>query len=114
MRRSACRSGGSARELKRSRSRPGGARAELGSETARWHALAGRQAGALGVDLLVAVGSGARGYLDGATGRTDCLWFPDLDSTIRPLRSLLRPDDVVLLKGSRTAALERLADALGP
>jgi UDP-N-acetylmuramoyl-tripeptide--D-alanyl-D-alanine ligase len=89
-----------------------GAMAELGAETARWHALAGRQAAELGVDLLVAVGPGARGYLDGATGRTACLWFPDLDSTVRPLRSLLRPNDVVLLKGSRRAALERLADAL--
>ena len=89
-----------------------GPMAELGREAPRWHALAGRQAAALGVDLVVAVGPGARGYLDGATGRTACLWFPDLDSSIAPLRSLLRPDDVVLLKGSRTAGLERLAEAL--
>ena len=89
-----------------------GPMAELGREAPRWHALAGRQAGELGVDLLVAVGPGARGYLDGATGRTACLWFPDLDSSITPLRSLLRRDDVVLLKGSRTAGLERLAEAL--
>jgi UDP-N-acetylmuramoyl-tripeptide--D-alanyl-D-alanine ligase len=88
-----------------------GSMTELGRETARWHALAGRQAGEL-VDLLVAVGPGARGYLDGATGRTDCLWFPDLDSATDPLRSLLRKDDVVLLKGSRVAGLERLAEAL--
>lgn len=89
-----------------------GPMAELGREAPRWHALAGRQAGELGVDLLVAVGPGARGYLDGATSRTACLWFPDLDSSIAPLRSLLRRDDVVLLKGSRTAGLERLAEAL--
>ena len=89
-----------------------GPMAELGRETARWHALAGRQAGELGVDLLVAVGPGARGYLDGATGRVVCLWFPDLDSAIAPLRSLLERDDVVLLKGSRAAGLERLAQAL--
>jgi UDP-N-acetylmuramoyl-tripeptide--D-alanyl-D-alanine ligase len=89
-----------------------GPMAELGPEAARWHALAGRQAGELGIDLLVAVGPGARGYLDGATGRTACLWFPDLDSAIQPLRSLLRRDDVLLLKGSRTAGLERLAKAL--
>jgi UDP-N-acetylmuramoyl-tripeptide--D-alanyl-D-alanine ligase len=89
-----------------------GSMAELGPEAPRWHALAGRQAGALGVDLLVAVGPGARGYLDGATGRTACVWFPHLDSSITPLRSLLRRDDVVLLKGSRTAGLERLAEAL--
>ena len=89
-----------------------GPMAELGPDAARWHALAGRQAADLGVDLLVAVGPGARGYLDGATGRTACLWFPDLDSSMAPLHSLLRHDDVVLLKGSRAAGLERLADAL--
>lgn len=89
-----------------------GRMAELGLEAPRWHALAGKQAGELGVDLLVAVGPGARAYLDGATGRTACLWFPDLDSSIAPLRSLLHGDDVILLKGSRTAGLERLAEAL--
>jgi UDP-N-acetylmuramoyl-tripeptide--D-alanyl-D-alanine ligase len=89
-----------------------GPMAELGPETRRWHVLAGRHAGELGVDLLVAIGPGARGYLDGATGRTACLWFPDRERAIRPLRSLLRSGDVVLLKGSRAAGLERLADAL--
>ncbi len=89
-----------------------GPMAELGPEAPRWHALAGKQAADLGVNLLVAVGEGARGYLDGATGRTACLWFPDLDSSVAPLRSLLGCDDVVLLKGSRTAGLERLAQAL--
>jgi UDP-N-acetylmuramoyl-tripeptide--D-alanyl-D-alanine ligase len=89
-----------------------GAMAELGAEAPRWHAVMGRQAADLGVDLLVAVGPGARAYLDGATGRTACLWFPDLDSSIAPLRSLLRPDDVVMLKASRAAGLERLAEAL--
>jgi UDP-N-acetylmuramoyl-tripeptide--D-alanyl-D-alanine ligase len=89
-----------------------GPMAELGPEAPRWHALAGRQAAGLGVDLLVAVGPGARAYLDGATGRTACLWFPDTDSAAASLPSLLRADDVVLLKGSRTAGLERLARAL--
>ena len=89
-----------------------GPMAELGSEARRWHVLAGRQAGELGVDVVVAIGPGARGYLDGATGRTACLWFPDRDRAIGPLRSLLQPGDVVLLKGSRTAGLERLAEAL--
>jgi len=89
-----------------------GPMAELGADSRRWHVFAGRQAARLGLDLLVAVGPGARGYLDGATGRTACLWFPDRERAIDPLRSLLRSGDVVLLKGSRTAGLERLAEAL--
>jgi UDP-N-acetylmuramoyl-tripeptide--D-alanyl-D-alanine ligase len=89
-----------------------GPMAELGPDSRRWHLLAGKQAGELGLDMLVAIGSGARGYLDGATGRTACLWFPDPQRAIGPLRALLRTGDVVLLKGSRTAGLERLAKAL--
>jgi len=85
---------------------------ELGLEASRWHTQAGRQAADLGVNLLVAVGPGALAYLDGATGRTACLWFPDLASAAASLPSLLHADDVVLLKGSRTAGLERLAEAL--
>jgi UDP-N-acetylmuramoyl-tripeptide--D-alanyl-D-alanine ligase len=89
-----------------------GEMAELGRDSPRWHSRAGRQAAALGVDLLVAVGSGARGYLDGATGHIPCCWFPDTTAATAALRSLLRPADVVLLKGSRSARLERVADAL--
>jgi UDP-N-acetylmuramoyl-tripeptide--D-alanyl-D-alanine ligase len=89
-----------------------GPMAELGPDSRRWHLLAGRQAGELGIDVLVAIGPGARGYLDGATGRTACLWFPDPDRAVAPLRSLLHRDDVVLLKGSRAAGLERLAETL--
>jgi UDP-N-acetylmuramoyl-tripeptide--D-alanyl-D-alanine ligase len=89
-----------------------GAMAELGPDAPRWHAGAGKLAADLGVDLLVGVGAGARGYLDGAAGRTACVWFMDVDSCVEPLRSLLRGDDVVLIKGSRASGLERLAEAL--
>lgn len=66
----------------------------------------------LGVDILVAVGPGARGYLDGAAGRIRCCWFPDLTAAGRVLPRLLEPGDAVLLKGSRTARLEVLAEPL--
>jgi UDP-N-acetylmuramoyl-tripeptide--D-alanyl-D-alanine ligase len=89
-----------------------GEMAELGPDAPRWHARAGRHAAALRIDLLVAVGHGARGYLDGAAGSVECCWFPDSAAAARALRALLRPHDVVLLKGSRTAGLERLAEAL--
>jgi len=89
-----------------------GEMAELGHDSTRWHAHAGKQAADLGVDLLVAVGDGARAYLDGAAGRTRCCWFPDLRAAARALPSLLQPDDVVLLKGSRSAGLERLAEVI--
>jgi len=89
-----------------------GEMAELGPDSHRWHARAGRQAAALAVDLLVAVGPGARAYLDGSTGRIRCCWFPDLTAAELALPALLQPGDVVLLKGSRSARLELLAETL--
>jgi UDP-N-acetylmuramoyl-tripeptide--D-alanyl-D-alanine ligase len=89
-----------------------GEMAELGPDAARWHARAGSHAAALGIDLLVAVGTGARAYLDGAAGRLECRWLPDLPAATRALPTLLQPTDVVLVKGSRSARLERVAEAL--
>ena len=89
-----------------------GKMAELGPGAPSWHARAGRQAAALGVDLLVAIGHGSRSYLDGASGHVECCWFPNLTDAASAIPSLLRPSDVVLLKGSRSVGLERLVEVL--
>jgi UDP-N-acetylmuramoyl-tripeptide--D-alanyl-D-alanine ligase len=89
-----------------------GEMAELGPASPRWHTQAGRQAARLGIDLLVAVGPGARAYLDGAVGEIECCWLPDATAAVRALEALLRAGDTVLVKGSRAAGLERLAAAL--
>lgn len=89
-----------------------GEMAELGPGAPRWHAEAGRHAARLGIDLLVAVGPGALPYLDGTAGALECCWFPDTTAAGPALRALLRPGDVVLLKGSRRAALESLAEVI--
>jgi UDP-N-acetylmuramoyl-tripeptide--D-alanyl-D-alanine ligase len=83
--------------------------AELGPETRTWHTRIGAHAADLGIDLLVAVGPLARGYLEGAVGRIACSWFPDRETAGKTLPDLLQGTDVVLLKGSRCAELERLA-----
>ena len=89
-----------------------GEMAELGPDAPRWHADAGRLAAKLGIDLLVAVGPGALGYLGGAAGTVDCCWLPDTANAAQTLRKIVRPRDVVLLKGSRRAGLERIAEAV--
>jgi UDP-N-acetylmuramoyl-tripeptide--D-alanyl-D-alanine ligase len=91
-----------------------GEMAELGPDAPRWHAQAGRQAARLGINLLVAVGPGARAYLDGAVGAIECCWVPDTTAAASALETRLRPRDTVLVKGSRAAGLERLAAALAP
>jgi UDP-N-acetylmuramoyl-tripeptide--D-alanyl-D-alanine ligase len=88
--------------------------AELGPNAADWHSRAGRYAATLGVDVLVAVGPEARAYLTGNAGRMRCYWFPDATAARRALPPLLQPGDTVLLKGSRSARLELVAEALTP
>jgi UDP-N-acetylmuramoyl-tripeptide--D-alanyl-D-alanine ligase len=62
----------------------------------------------LGVDELVAIGELARGYVDGAAG-VSARWAPTVEEGVAALRELLRPGDVVLVKGSRAMGLEAVA-----
>jgi UDP-N-acetylmuramoyl-tripeptide--D-alanyl-D-alanine ligase len=64
----------------------------------------------------MAVGEAARPIEQGAAleGSTDgtSSWVPDVAAALAVLRSELRPGDVVLVKASRAAGLERVALAL--
>ncbi len=86
--------------------------AELGIEGSRYHHEVGAAAGRAGVDVLIAVGPLARGYLDGARGISCARWAPDAEGGLAVLRDVLQPGDCVLVKGSRSMHLETLADAL--
>ncbi|HWH13253.1 MAG TPA: Mur ligase family protein, partial [Miltoncostaeaceae bacterium] len=86
---------------------------ELGPEEMRYHREVGAHARDRGVDLIVAVGARARGYLEGAEGVAHA-WFPDGAAAAEGVGALLAPGDVVLVKASRSVALERVADALAP
>jgi UDP-N-acetylmuramoyl-tripeptide--D-alanyl-D-alanine ligase len=87
---------------------------ELGADEARFHREVGAEAAALGVDLLVAVGEAARGYVEGAGGRVATAYFPTVEEAIAGLPGLLAPGDTVLLKASRGMELERIGRALAP
>jgi UDP-N-acetylmuramoyl-tripeptide--D-alanyl-D-alanine ligase len=86
--------------------------AELGSGAPAYHHEVGGIAARIGVVALVAVGPLAREYLRGAQGVPETRWAPTVESAIGTLRSLLRPGDCVLVKGSRSMGLEAVADAL--
>jgi UDP-N-acetylmuramoyl-tripeptide--D-alanyl-D-alanine ligase len=90
--------------------------AELGPEAGAAHVDLGRFAIASAVSRLVVIGSAADGIhagavLAGGEGERS-VQVEDLDAALALLRDELRPGDVVLIKGSRAAGLERLADAL--
>lgn len=101
---------------------PGGGRriavlgemAEQGALAAGVHREVGRAAARLGVGLLIVVGAGARELAAGAReAGLDRVWeCADVDGAVSVLKRVVRPGDVVLVKASRVARLERVVDAL--
>jgi len=90
---------------------------ELGAASTAQHEEVGRLARGSGVARVVAVGEGARGVHTGAlaAGAADgeeSLLVPDVDAAVALLEAQLRPGDLVLVKASRGAGLDRVADAL--
>ena len=84
--------------------------AELGPDSADLHAGIGRQARAAGVDALCTVGvssaATSRAFGAGATH------FADQSALVDALGPTLGASDVVLVKGSRSAAMDRVVAAL--
>jgi UDP-N-acetylmuramoyl-tripeptide--D-alanyl-D-alanine ligase len=78
-----------------------GSMAELGDEAARYHA----EVDTSGIDVVVGVGELARGYEPDE-------WAASAADAVTLARELVRPGDVVLVKGSRSVGLEVVADAL--
>ncbi|MGI8433412.1 MAG: UDP-N-acetylmuramoyl-tripeptide--D-alanyl-D-alanine ligase [Nocardioidaceae bacterium] len=89
---------------------------ELGDISSTEHGAIGRLAARLGVDKLVVVGAAARpihlaaGLEDAWKGESVCV--PDPAAAVALLRATVRSGDVVLVKASRAAGLEIVAEAL--
>ena len=84
---------------------------ELGEESSQLHAEIGEFARQSGVARLFAVGEEARHAVEGfGTGAT---WFAVVEELTAVLGAELVPGVTVLVKGSRSNRLERVAVALG-
>ena len=81
-----------------------GGMAELGEQAEQHHRQIAQLAAELGIEV-VAVGELARAY-----GFTT--WVPDAGAALAVARELVRPGDAVLVKASRSVALEGIAPAL--
>ncbi len=93
-----------------------GEMAELGDAAREAHDEIGRLVVRLNVDRLLAVGPAVRAlhlgaHLEGSWGG-ESEHLPDIESAIAILLAELEPGDVVLVKGSRSAGLERIAAAV--
>jgi UDP-N-acetylmuramoyl-tripeptide--D-alanyl-D-alanine ligase len=84
---------------------------ELGEESSRLHAEIGEFARQSGVSRLLAVGDESRHAVE--TFGAGATWFAGIDDLIGAVRGDLGPGVTVLVKGSRSNRLERVATALG-
>lgn len=82
---------------------------DLGERSPALHREVGERAAALGVDVLVVVGDGARAIGDAFPGPVHEVADPEHARAL--LRRIAGPGDRVLVKGSRDARLERIAGA---
>lgn len=89
-----------------------GQMAELGRYSSNEHRLIGHKVAELGIDLLLTVGEAALDIQAGAieAGLTDgqCVNFPDSVQAGRHLDATVGTGDVVLVKGSQSARMEKI------
>jgi UDP-N-acetylmuramyl pentapeptide synthase len=86
--------------------------AELGPHAETAHGEVGRNAAALGIDALFAIGRYAEITAAAALPSLMAVAFPDIDSAAPAVLDYLRPGDAVLAKASRSSHLERIVEML--
>lgn len=89
---------------------------ELGSESGQMHREVGRSLARRQIALLVTVERGgdqiAEGAVEGGVSDQAIVRMGTVEDAANRLPDLLRPGDVVLVKGSRALAMERIVDRL--
>lgn len=91
-----------------------GGMGELGAESERGHRRVGEAAGGERIDCVVSVGAEAAPISEGARqhGIDKIFQVASTDEAAELLRSLAHPGDVVLVKGSRSARMEKIVEGL--
>lgn len=88
-----------------------GSMLELGSQEAKAHREIGDEMRAAGFDVIAATGLFCDAPFDGVQGHA-LIRAEDPEAALRPFADALEGDEVVLVKGSRGARLERVIDEL--
>ena len=86
---------------------------ELGTLSAAAHEAVGRDA-ARSTDVFIGIGELARTSVDAAraAGLAEAYWASEQGEALMILQRVQQPNDTILVKGSHSLALDRLADAL--
>ncbi|MCK7549137.1 UDP-N-acetylmuramoyl-tripeptide--D-alanyl-D-alanine ligase [Marinobacter koreensis] len=87
-----------------------GAMAELGAQARELHAEVGACARDLGIDRLLVVGPGCEGYADGFGQKTEL--FEDHETAVNAVVKGLNEPTTVLVKGSRSSAMDRVVEGI--
>ena len=87
---------------------------ELGNESERGHRQVGEVAVKEGIDCVIGVGEEAKWITESAWrgGLEKTIHFGEVDEALKSLREIARAGDVVLVKGSRSARMERIVEGL--
>ncbi len=88
---------------------------ELGKYEKVSHQELGRKVSSLGIEMVIGVGKASRIMVAEAQkriGKNHIKWFLKTDGVLKFIRKYLRKDYAILIKGSRSIGLERLADAI--
>ncbi|MBR9828026.1 MAG: UDP-N-acetylmuramoyl-tripeptide--D-alanyl-D-alanine ligase [Oceanospirillales bacterium] len=87
--------------------------AELGEDSPRLHAEVGHYAAERGIERLLATGPKMQAAVDAFTAlRVGAEHFTEQETLIERLKTLLAPELTVLVKGSRSAHMDRVVTAL--
>ena len=91
-----------------------GGMAELGAENESGHRAVGQCAADLGLDGIITIGDAANLIAEEAWrgGIAKVLKLSDIDEAVKALRGLAHAGDLILVKGSRTAKMERIVEGL--
>ena len=89
---------------------------ELGESAETLHGEVGRWVASSRIDVLIGIGGMTRSAVEAAVesgmGPESAVFFADKEEAIRRIPEIMRPDDIVLVKGSRMTGLDEIAEAL--
>jgi UDP-N-acetylmuramoyl-tripeptide--D-alanyl-D-alanine ligase len=89
---------------------------ELGPQETEFHIQAGQETAAAGWQWLVTVGplcrSAAQAARQAGLDPGHVLSFDDADEASRAIPAILRPEDLVLVKGSHGMRMDKIADSI--
>ena len=90
---------------------------ELGKNAKTYHRQVGEYVPAAKADMLFCFGENSQLYIDGAVKKgmaaESCMLFASREELAEKLKSVVKPGDAVLFKGSRGMKLEEVVDKLG-